>query len=67
MKRLPIGITTKLRIVEHVIARLGKDGPRNDRRYLRDIKEWCADLDRRGLGQWARQYREVAAKKAGQL
>jgi len=67
MRRLPSGIIVQLRTVEHVIARLGKDGPRHDRRHLRNIKEWCASLDRRGLGQWARQYRIAVEKKMGAL
>lgn len=66
MKRLAPGIVLQLRVVEHVIARLGQDR-RYNRRHLHTIKELCADLDRRGLSQWARQYRIAVERKMGAL
>lgn len=65
MSHLSMSIVLQLRTVEHVIARLGKDGPKHDRRHLRNIKEWCQSLERRGLAQWARQYRIAVEKKMG--
>lgn len=66
MKRLASGIVLQLRVVEHVIARLGQDR-RHDRHHLRTIKTLCADLDCRGLSQWARQYRQVVDEKMRNL